>query len=246
MGVDNVSQPATSPEEEEKKETSSVKAKSSPQKSGTPKSKELASLMAESNSVVKELPNGKVRGLRKRKANPLNSSLDRKAVEEEDFFGWAAPPPAPRTGWKLLGLEDEEDGQLEEVGATFGFVKEDIMLLSSVQDQGLIMEVVMSPPMIQDTKRVERESSTGSTGSTKKVAFPESDQDERGSQSPSSFGSSKENVPEICINTAPLQKGCPNISKRRRSNKNPVLKTNTVVWAEFQQFSRFSDQYPQL
>ena len=30
--------------------------------------------------------------------------------------------------------------------------------------------------------------------------------------------------------------GCPNISKRRRSNKNPVLKTNTVVWAEFQQF----------
>ena len=29
--------------------------------------------------------------------------------------------------------------------------------------------------------------------------------------------------------------GCPNISKRRRSNKNPVLKTNTVVWAEFQQ-----------
>ena len=35
----------------------------------------------------------------------------------------------------------------------------------------------------QDTKRVERESSTGSTGSTKKVAFPESDQDERGNNS---------------------------------------------------------------
>jgi len=232
--VDNVSQPATLPEaslEEAKKETSSSKAKSPPQqKSGTPKSKELASLIAESNSVVSELPNGKVRELRKRKAaNPLNSSLDRKGGEEEDFFGWAAPPPAPRTGWKLLGLEDEEEGQLEEVGATFGFVKEDILLLAEDQDQGLIMEVVMSPPMIQDTKRVERESSTGSTGSTKKVAFPESDQDERGSQSPSSFGSSKENVPEICNNTTPLQKGCPNISKRRRSNKNPVLKTNTVV-----------------
>merc|ERR1712192_328067 len=128
--VDNVSQPATSPEaslEDEKKETSSAKAKSSALKSGTPKSKELASLIAESNSVVNELPNGKVRELRKRKANPLNSSLDRKAGEDEDFFGWAAPPTAPRTGWKLLGLEDEEDGQLEEVGATFGFVKEDIL-----------------------------------------------------------------------------------------------------------------------
>ena len=65
------------------------------------------------------------------------------------------------------------------------------------------------------------------------VAFPESDQEERGSytnsnssllslkitaqhedpfypgsQSPSSFGSSKENVPEICNNTVSLQKGC--------------------------------------
>jgi len=229
--VDSASQHATSPKtslEEEKKETSSAKSKSSPQKGGAnPKSKELASLLAESNLAVNELPNGKVRELRKRKAaNGLNSSASScKGVEEEDFFGWAAPPPAPRTGWKLLGLQEEE-GQLEEVGATFGFVKEDILFLAKDQDEGLNMEVVMSPPMVQDTKRVEKE---GSTGSTKKVAFPESDQDERGSQSPSSFGSSKENVPEICNNTTPLQKGCPNISKRRRSNKNPVLKTNTVV-----------------
>ena len=86
--------------------------------------------------------------------------------------------------------------------------------------------------IVQDTKRVAREESTGST---KMVAFPESDQEDRGcynnsnsspaavepllslkiarrpfypgSQSPSSFGSSKENVPEICNNTASLQKG---------------------------------------
>ena len=36
-----------------------------------------------------------------------------------------------------------------KVGATFGFVKEDILLLAKDQDQGLIMEVVMSPPMLQ-------------------------------------------------------------------------------------------------
>jgi len=224
--VDNVSQTATSPEssfEDSKKETS-AKSDSSPKKSAT-KSKELACLISESN--VNELPIGKVRELRKRKAaNPLNSSASNgKGVEEEEFYGWEAPPPPPRTGWKLLGAEEEEDETLEEVGASFGFVKEDVLLPVNDQDQSLMMEVVMSPPMIQDTKRVEREVSSGST---KKVAFPESDQEERGSQSPSSFGSSKENVPEIC-NTAPLQKGCPNISKRRRSNKNPVLKTNTVV-----------------
>jgi hypothetical protein len=174
--------------------------------------------------VVNESGKGQVRELRKRKGD--SSASNGKGVEEENFHGWEAPPPAPRTGWKLLGAEEEEDVTLEEVGATFGFVKEDVLLVVNDQNQSQIMEVVMSPPMIQDTKRVAREESTGST---KMVAFPESDQEDRGSQSPSSFGSSKENVPEICNNTASLQKGCLNISKRRRSNKNPVLKTNTVV-----------------
>ena len=67
-----------------------------------------------------------------------------------------------------------------------------------------------------------------------------------GAHSPSSFGSAKENVPEIC-NTVPAkfeQKGWSSLwssrkiiyfpvavvmNKRRRSLKNPVLKTNTVV-----------------
>ena len=54
-----------------------------------------------------------------------------------------------RTGWKLLGAEEEEDVTLEEVGATFGFVKEDVLLVVKDQNQSQIMEVVMSPPMIQ-------------------------------------------------------------------------------------------------
>jgi hypothetical protein len=229
--VDSVSQTATSPESssEDSKKEISAKSNISPQKSApkskqVPKSKELASLMVESNLVVNEPGKGQVRELRKRKGD--SSASNGKGVEEEDFHGWEAPPPAPRTGWKLLGADEEEDVTLEEVGATFGFVKEDVLLVVQDRNQSQIMEVVMSPPMIQDTKRVAREESTGST---KMVAFPESDQEDRGSQSPSSFGSSKENVPEICNNTASLQKGCLNISKRRRSNKNPVLKTNTVV-----------------
>lgn len=38
---------------------------------------------------------------------------------------------------------------MEEVGATFGFVKEDVLLVVNDQNQSQIMEVVMSPPMIQ-------------------------------------------------------------------------------------------------
>merc|ERR1719331_1919271 len=198
--VDSVSQTATSPESssEDSKKEKSAKSNISPQKSApkskqVSKSKELASLMVESNLVVNESGKGQVRELRKRKGD--SSASNGKGVEEEDFHGWEAPPPAPRTGWKLLGAEEEEDVTLEEVGATFGFVKEDVLLVVNDQNQSQIMEVVMSPPMIQDTKRVAREESTGST---KMVAFPESDQEDRGSQSPSSFGSSKENVPEIC------------------------------------------------
>ena len=47
----------------------------------------------------------------------------------------------------MLGLE--EDGELDEVGATFGFAKEEGLLNPQDADQGLAMEVVMSPPMIQ-------------------------------------------------------------------------------------------------
>ena len=99
--VDTVSQTATSPESsvEDSKKVVSDKSKISPQKSAikskeAPKSKELASLLVESNLVVSELPQGKVRELRKRKVD--SSANNCKGVEEEDFHGWAAPPPAPR------------------------------------------------------------------------------------------------------------------------------------------------------
>merc|ERR1719402_2112106 len=115
--VDTVSQTATSPESSsEDSKKISAKSNISPQKSTpkskeVPKSKELASLMVESNLVVNESAKGQVRELRKRKTDGNG-----KGVDEEDFHGWAAPPPPPRTGWKLHGAEVEEDGTLVEVG----------------------------------------------------------------------------------------------------------------------------------
>jgi len=193
-----------------------------------PKPKELQSSTTETNRKVKEeKPNGTLRELRKRRGGAQKNSTESNCIsaDEGDFYGWASAPPPPRTGWQLLGIELEEEVILEKVGAAFGLDTEDILLPVKDQERSLTMEVVMSPPMIQDTKRVEREESTGIT---KKVAFPESDQEERGSQSPSSFGSLKENVPLQCNNNAPLQKQKGG-SKRRRSTRDPVLKTNTVV-----------------
>merc|ERR1719422_1899583 len=192
-----------------------------------PKPKELQSSTTETNRKVEEKPIGTLRELRKRRGGAQKNSTESNCIsaDEGDFYGWASAPPPPRTGWQLLGIELEEEVILEKVGAAFGLDTEDVLLPVKDQERSLTMEVVMSPPMIQDTKRVEREESTGIT---KKVAFPESDQEERGSQSPSSFGSLKENVPLQCNNNAPLQKQKGG-SKRRRSTRDPVLKTNTVV-----------------
>jgi len=193
-----------------------------------PKPKEIQSSTTESNRKVKEeKPNGTLRELRKRKGGTQKNSPESNCIgtDEGDFYGWASAPPPPKTGWQLIGIELEEEVILDKVGAAFGLDTEDILLPVKDQERSLTMEVVMSPPMIQDTKRVEREESTGIT---KKVAFPESDQEERGSQSPSSFGSLKENVPLQCNNNTPPQKQKGG-SKRRRCTRDPVLKTNTVV-----------------
>merc|ERR1719430_905689 len=213
--VSNTSQPSEPSHEEEK----NVRV---------PKPKELHSSTAETNRKVKEeKPNGTLRELRKRRGGAQKNSSESNCnnADEGDFHGWASAPPPPRTGWQLLGIELEEEVILDKAGAAFGMDTEDILLPVKDQERSLTMEVVMSPPMIQDTKRVEREESTGIT---KKVAYPESDQGERGSQSPSSFGSLKENVPLQCNNNAPLQKQKGG-SKRRRCTRDPVLKTNTVV-----------------
>jgi len=176
---------------------------------------EISATDDELNNVLRNL-----RGKRKRSSSG------------EAFHGWGAPPVVPRTGYSLwLNLSDVTDG-IEDRGATFGLDK-DLPLLSG--DHGLEqgqLAVVMSPPVAQDIKKVEREISQAQENRQKpKVALPDSDQDERGSHSPSSFGSAKENVPEMCNTVASkfIQRAPLGINKRRRSLKNPVLKTNTVT-----------------
>merc|ERR1712106_70684 len=115
------------------------------------------------------------------------------------------------------------------------------MGLLSSEDEDSLLEVILSLPIQGDIKKVESlalpsvvgvkaigkvvEAKDGSKGKQS-----DSDSDERGAPSPSSFGSTKENVPEI-YNSAPSkfnQKVSTGRSKRRTLN-NPVLKTSLEV-----------------
>merc|ERR550519_1295641 len=124
--------------------------------------------------------------------------------------------------------------QIESAGASFGMT--DLDLLLSSDDEGLL-EVVLSLPMQRDIKKVEniewpsgakpRTSPGGSKEEGSKIKQTDSDSDERGALSPSSFGSTKENVPEI-YNSIPT-KCSQKVSgggKKRKSLQNPVLKTS--------------------
>jgi len=179
---------------------------------------EISAADEELNSVIKSL-----RGKRKRA-----SSSDTK------FHGWAAPPVMPKTGYSLLVSQEEDIPTLDMNGATFGLTSLDFELgLEEDQENNLMMGVVMSPPILMDVKKVEKTvSNRVATPSNLNVkpGQDSSDGDDRGSHSPSSFGSAKENVPQIYNKVVSIKSSrkAVSVQKRRRSLKNPVLKTNAV------------------
>jgi len=93
----------------------------------------------------------------------------------------------------------------------------------------------MSQPIQRDLKKVESVPSVvgvtpiGDSGLKEgpKGKQSDSDSDERGALSPSSFGSTKENVPEI-YNSVPSKFNQKSPSMKRKL-KNPVLKTSVKV-----------------
>jgi len=175
--------------------------------------------------------------------NNVLKNLKRKRSGSGDskFYGWCSQSvlcPGPRTGYSVLVEAAGADiAQLETAGASFGMT--DIDLLMSEEKAECLLEVVMSPPMQRDMKKVEGMSVPGVVGVVgvkpivnvaeegSKGKQSDSDSDERGAVSPSSFGSTKENVPEI-YNSVPNKFNQKNPSAKRRL-KNPVLKTSVKV-----------------
>jgi len=172
--------------------------------------------------------------------NAVLKNLKRKRALSGDskFHGWEAQSIArPRTGFSIL-RENSTSAQLETVGASFGMT--DIDFLMSSEESQCLLEVVMSQPMLRDIKKVETLSIPGVVGvkplgnhsdESLKGKQSDSDNDERGAHSPSSFGSTKENVPEIpeiYNSVLPNKFNQKNPSAKRRL-KNPVLKTSVKV-----------------
>jgi len=173
--------------------------------------------------------------------NSVLRNLKRKRSSSGDskFHGWATlTTAAPRTGFStMLEAAGADLAQLETTGATFGMT--DIDLLMSLEDEEGLLEVVMSQPVQRDIKKVEgvhvptvvgvkpignkvKDKDEGSKGK-----HSDSDSDDRGALSPSSFGSTKENVPEI-YNSVPSKFNQKSPSLRRKL-KNPVLKASVEV-----------------
>merc|ERR1712192_6281 len=167
--------------------------------------------------------------------NSVLRNLKRKRSSSGDskFHGWAAlTTAAPRTGFSIMLEAGGADlAQLETAGASFGMT--DIDLLMSSEDEEGLLEVVMSQPVQRDIKKVEgvhvpsvvgvkplgnvvKEKDEGSKGK-----HSDSDSDDRGALSPSSFGSTKENVPQI-YNSVPSKFNQKSPSMKRKL-KNPVL-----------------------
>jgi len=144
-----------------------------------------------------------------------------------------------RTGYSIMldAPTAADMVQLETVGASFGMT--DIDFLMSSDDSMCLLEVVMSQPMLRDVKKAECTSVMGLVGVKPievvvndgiKGKQSDSDNDERGAHSPSSFGSSKENVPEVSeiYNSVPSRFNQKSPSAKRRL-KNPVLKASVKV-----------------
>jgi len=169
--------------------------------------------------------------------NSVLRNLKRKRSSSGDskFHGWASlPTVVPRTGFSImLEAAGADLAQLEIAGASFGMT--DIDLLMSSEDEEGLLEVVMSQPIQRDLKKVESVPSVvgvtpiGDSGLKEgpKGKQSDSDSDERGALSPSSFGSTKENVPEI-YNSVPSKFNQKSPSMKRKL-KNPVLKTSVKV-----------------
>jgi len=170
----------------------------------------------------------------------LLKCLKRKRSSSGDskFHGWPVQKSAaPRTGFGIL-LETAgiDRAHLDTTGASFGM--SDMDFLMSSEGSCKLLEVVMSQPILRDIKKAESLSlpavdgidsftSVNKDSCDGKGKHSDSESEDRGSLSPSSFGSSKENDPEIC-NSAPSK-----FSQKRQSKLkkliNPVLKTSVEV-----------------
>jgi len=173
------------------------------------------------------------------KALVTNLTLKRKrnSSGESKFHGWATEDVrVAKTAYTSLkeALGTPDSTSMRTPGASFGMEDQDL-LLSAVGSEGLL-EVIISKQIQQDIKKLTTPLQPAKVATllkdeVVKDELLESDTDDRGANSPESFGSSKENNPEICnavpIAAIPTKRG--SVTRRKKAIHNPVFKPSLEV-----------------
>jgi len=184
--------------------------------------KTLATLEAEIKDTDQELESV-LTTLKNKRKRPLSG--------DGKFHGWVAGD-ASKTKKTAISSEQTEKLHLDEAGATFGQSELDFVTFESdILIGAPQLEVIFSQPMLRDVKKLlGSQSVTGLTQVQPGKQLADSDQEDRGSSSPDSYGSSKENDPEIVNSVTTIYKQSKVSSARKKTNtKNPVLKPQLEV-----------------
>jgi len=160
----------------------------------------------------------------------------RAASGENKFHGWGSSE-AKKVKKAAYNSKGSNKLHLDAAGARFGLTEFDFVTLDT--DQTLeepLLQVIFSPPMLRDLKKLESSQVSGITqiqpsdkpDTAEKL--PDSE-DDRGSHSPDSYGSSKENDPEIVntVTTTIYKQSRVSSTKKKSNLKNPVLKSQLEV-----------------
>merc|ERR1712150_14853 len=172
------------------------------------------------------------------KSLQLSKNKRKRAVSGDNkFHGWGSSE-AKKTKTAVTDSTGGYQLQLDAAGASFGLTELDFVKdTESETDQTMeepLLQVIFSQPMLRDLKKLETSQVAGITQIqplNKAEKLPDSDQDDRGSHSPDSYGSSKENDPEIVntVTTTIYKQSKVSSTKKKNNMKNPVLKAQLEV-----------------
>jgi len=166
----------------------------------------------------------------------LQNRRKRSASGDSKFHGWASEDiKSSKTGLSSMVETELKIGVgVDQDGASFGLMDVDFIQFAAVEGDSLL-EVIFSPPIIQDVKKLQTSTNNVPETLNNKVVdkvvnkinknIVEPDHDDRGSSSPDSYGSSKENDPELCNSVSNVFKQTKAYSTRKKNSlKNPLLK----------------------
>merc|ERR1711915_912960 len=143
----------------------------------------------------------------------LKSRRKRLSSTDNKFHGFSVEDVTVSKN-NLKSVTSPELKAVDAAGATFGLSNLDFMQISSSEEGHSLLEVIFSAPIVRDVDKL--------TSVCKKIT--EADQDDRGSQSPDSYGSARENDPELVNSVSKSFKPNKAYSTRKRSSLNNSLR----------------------